>query len=160
REWTMAVRKHKSHGNWVWQARVAYHGRRRSVYCASKNEAKDQESKLLQELKKEREQEVQAEQTPATLRMLLELYVADLEGRGKGSDTVIRASSTAKMIERVTPTLLDMPVSAIGDAEIFAFRNARARDGKIVFETIAGERQERRIPNKPSTINRDLRTLR
>src|SRR5262249_49175948 len=37
---------------------------------------------------------------------------------------------------------------------------ARAREGKIIYETIAGEREERRIPNKPSTINRDLRTLR
>jgi integrase len=156
----MAVRKHKSHGKWVWQARVAYQGRRRSVYCATKNEAKDQESKLLQGLKAERDQAAQVEQAPATLRMLLEHYVADLEQRGKGADTVIRASSTAKMIERVTPTLLDLPVSAIRDADIFAFRNARARDGKIVYETVAGTRQERRIPNKPSTINRDLRTLR
>jgi integrase len=92
--------------------------------------------------------------------MLLEAYVADLERRGKGEDTVKRAASTAKMVERVTPALLDMPVSAIGDAEVFAFLNARARDGRIVYETVAGKRQERRIPNKPGTINRDLRTLR
>lgn len=156
----MAVRKHKSHGKWVWQARVAYQGHRRSVYCATKNEAKGQEAKILQDLRAEREQADQAERTPATLRMLLEHYVADLEQRGKGIDTVIRASSTAKMIERVTPAVLDMHVSEIGDAEIFAFRNARARDGKLVYESVAGKRQERRIPNKPSTINRDLRTLR
>jgi len=105
----MAVRKHKSHGKWVWQARVAYQGRRRSVYCPTKNSAKDQESKLLQELKAERDQAARVEQAPATLRMLLEHYVADLEQRGKGADTVIRASSTAKMIERVTPALLDLP---------------------------------------------------
>jgi integrase len=156
----MAVRRHKSHGTWVWQARVSYQGRRRSVYRATKNEAKEAEAQLLQDLKAERDQAVQVEQAPATLRMLLEHYVADLEQRGKGADTVIRATSTAKMIERVTPALLDLPVSAIGDAEIFAFRNARARDGKIVYETVAGKRQERRIPNKPSTINRDLRTFR
>jgi integrase len=29
-----------------------------------------------------------------------------------------------------------------------------------VYETVAGKRQERRVPNKPGTINRDLRTLR
>src|SRR6516225_8858432 len=58
------------------------------------------------------------------------------------------------------PELLDKPISKIGDAEIFAFRNARAREGKVVYEIVAGKRQERRIPNKPSTINRDLRTLR
>jgi len=144
----------------VWQARVSYQGLRRSVYRATKAEAKDVEAQLLQALKAERDRAVQAEQTPATLRMLLEHYVEDLEQRGKGADTVIRATSTAKMIERVTPALLDISVSAIGDAEIFAFRNARAREGKVVFERVAGKPQERRIPNKPSTINRDLRTLR
>src|SRR5207249_2762327 len=156
----MAVRRHKSHGTWVWQARVSYQGRRRSVYRTTKNQAKDAEAWLLQTLKTERDQAVQIEEAPATLRMLPEHYVADLEQRGKGADTVIRATSTAKMIERATPALLDMPVSAIGDAEIFAFRNARAREGKVVYETVAGKKQERRIPNKPSTINRDLRTLR
>ena len=40
------------------------------------------------------------------------------------------------------------------------FHNARPHDGKIAYETVAGKRQERCIPNKPSTINRDLRTLR
>jgi integrase len=144
----------------VWQGRVSYQGRRRSVYCATKAEAKDAEAQLLQTLKAECNQAVQAEQAPATLRMLLEHYVADLEQRGKGDDTVMRATSTARMIERVTPVLLDMPVSAIGDAEIFAFRNARAREGKVVYETVGGEKQERRIPNKTSTIDRDLRTLR
>jgi hypothetical protein len=51
-------------------------------------------------------------------------------------------------------------VSRIGDAEIFAFRNARAREGKLVWETVAAEQIRRRVPAKPSTINRDLRTIR
>lgn len=58
----------------------------------------------------------------------------------------------------MTPELLDKPVSQIGDPEIFAFRNARAREGKTVWETIAGQRVKRRVPARPSTINRDLRT--
>ncbi len=34
------------------------------------------------------------------------------------------------------------------------------REGKRVVQTVAGERQEGRGPAKPSTINRDLRTIR
>ncbi len=82
-------------------------------------------------------------QAPATLRSLLEYYVVDLERQRKGPDTVVRAVSTAKAVERVTPELLDKPVSSIGDGDVFAFARAREQDGA-----------------KPSTINRDLRTLR
>src|SRR5215469_18328187 len=46
----MAVRRHKSHGKWVLEARVAYQGLRKSVYCATKEEAKKAEARLLQEL--------------------------------------------------------------------------------------------------------------
>ncbi len=67
---------------------------------------------------------------------------------------------TGRAIELVSPKLLDTPVMAITDADIFAFRNARAREGRIVHEIIAGEKKKRWLPAKPSTINRDLRTLR
>lgn len=71
---------------------------------------------------------------------------------------------TARNIRDLMPALLDRPVSEIGDAEIFAFRNARAREGRRIIETVKvgdkTERRERRGPAKPSTINRDLRTLR
>jgi integrase len=43
---------------------------------------------------------------------------------------------------------------------LVALVRVRWRGGKVVYETVASEREERRVPNKPSTINRDLRTLR
>ena len=43
---------------------------------------------------------------------------------------------------------------------MFAFRNARLREGKAVTTVVAGQRVTKRLPAKPSTINRDLRTLR
>jgi len=156
----MSVRRIKNHGTWVWQARVAYRGRRRAAFRASKDEARQAEADLLRELRAEAAQAELAGQRPGTLRQLFEFYVADLQQRGKGPDTIARAISTAKALERLTPETLDLAVSAIGDAEIFAFRNARAREGKVVYERVAGRTQERRVPNKPGTINRDLRTLR
>jgi integrase len=156
----MSVRRIKNHGKWIWQARVALRGRRRAAFRASKDEARQAEADLLRELRAESVEAELTGQRPATLRQLLECYVADLEKRGKGADTIGRAVSTAKALERVTPEALDRPVSAIGDAEIFAFRNARAREGKVVSERVAGEKRERHVPSKPSTVNRDLRTLR
>jgi integrase len=139
----MAVRRHKSHGKWVWQARVAYQGRRKSVYCETKAQAQDVEARLRQELKMAIDQAAQQAQAPATLRRLLEYYVADLDRRHKGADTIIRAVSTAKAVERVAPQLLDMPLTTLTDRDVFAFARAREQEGA-----------------KPATINRDLRTLR
>jgi integrase len=156
----MSVRRIKNHGKTVWQARVAYRGRRRAAFRASKDEARQAESDLLRELRAEAAQAEQTGQRPATLRQLLDCYVADLETRGKSAATIDRAVSTAKAVERVTPDCLDKPVSAISDADLFAFRNGRAREGKVVYEQIGGKKHERRAPSKPGTINRDLRTLR
>ena len=44
----MAVRRIKNHGKWVWQARVALHGRRKSVYRATYAEAHTAEQQLLE----------------------------------------------------------------------------------------------------------------
>jgi integrase len=64
-------------------------------------------------------------------------------------------------MEATAPELLAMNVGKIGDREIFAFRRARARQERVVYQLVAGERREKRLPSpKPSTINRDLRTLR
>jgi len=63
-------------------------------------------------------------------------------------------------LKRLLPELLDRPVSKIGDADVFAFRAARLREGQRVDELVDGKRIERRMPCKPSTVNRDLRTLR
>jgi integrase len=68
--------------------------------------------------------------------------VQGLRDRGKSDDTVGRAERTALAVERLTPELLDRPVTTFGDADVYAFRVARARG------------------NKPGTVNRDLRTLR
>jgi CO/xanthine dehydrogenase FAD-binding subunit len=50
----MSVRKIKNHGNWVWQARVAYQGLRKAAFRASKEEARAAEADLLRELKERR----------------------------------------------------------------------------------------------------------
>jgi integrase len=139
----MAIRRIKNHGKWVWQARVAYRGLRRAAFKASKDEARQAESDLLAALKAETAQDDQEGQRPATLRQLLEFYALDMRARGKGEESVERVDYTRRSIEAVEPGLLDKPVSQIGDADVFAFRNGRARKA-----------------TKPSTINRDLRTLR
>jgi hypothetical protein len=56
------------------------------------------------------------------------------------------------------PELLDREVTKIGDREIFAVRDLRAREGKIAYDVVDGEKCERQVRNKPSTINRDQRT--
>jgi hypothetical protein len=63
--------------------------------------------------------------------------------RGRGEESVERVEYTRRTIEAIVPAWLDKPVSAITDADMFAFRSGRASGGA-----------------KPSTINRDLRTLR
>lgn|SRR5262249_51595977 len=156
----MSVRKIKNHGTWVWQARVAYKGRRRAAFRETKDEARTAEGELLAALKSEHGQAEQQAAAPATLRQLFEFYAEDMQSRGKAEDSVERVEYTAHAVEALMPELLDKPVTAIGDAEIFAFRNARAREGRVVMTHVDGKRMERRVPNKPSTINRDLRTLR
>jgi integrase len=144
----------------VWLARVAFKGRRRAKVCRTKDGARHAEAELLQELKAEAAKEEQEGAKPATLRTLLEFYAADMEARGKGAESVERVEYTARVIRDLMPALLDKAVSAITDADLFAFRNARLREGKVVLVNVAGEKTAKRVPNKPSTINRDLRTLR
>jgi integrase len=127
----------------VWMARVAYRGQRISKVCRTKDEARDAEGELRRQLKADAAQAEQAGQRPATIKQLFEFYVTDLEARGKGPETTGRAAETAKAVERLTPELLAMAVGKLRDREVFDFRQARTRDGA-----------------KPSTINRDLRTLR
>jgi integrase len=156
----MAIRRIKNHGKRVWQARVAYRGLRKAAFRASKDEARQAEADLLQELKAKAEKAEQIGSAPGTLRQLFEFYAGDMQARGKGAESVERVEYTAHAVEALMPELLDRPVTGVGDAEIFAFRNARAREGKVILEFVDGKRRKRRIPNKPSTINRDLRTLR
>lgn len=139
----MAVRHIKVHGRWRWQARVAFRGARTSRLCETKQEARQAEAELLQRLKAAAGQADAEGAQPATLRRLCEAYAADLEARGKGPDTVGRAAGTAKALEAVLPDLMDRPLTEVKAADVFGFRQARARAGI-----------------KPGTINRDLRSLR
>ena len=156
----MSVKRIRNHGQWVWQARVAYRGLRRSALRDSKEAARDAEAELLGALKAEHGQAEQETAAPATLRQLLAFYALDMRARGRGEESVERVDYTRRSIESVTPELLGKPVSAIADVDVFAFRNARARSGKLVIVVEAGKPVERRVPAKASTINRDLRTLR
>jgi integrase len=156
----MSVRQVKVHGRKVWQARVAFQGLRSSRVCASRDAAKLAQAELLQELKRRAGQAEQAGLAPATLRQLLEYYALDMAARGKGEESVERVDYTRRSIEALVPGLLAKPVSAIADADLFAYRNLRAREGTSVYQVVAGQRVKVRVPTKPSTINRDLRTLR
>jgi integrase len=140
----MSVRRTTINGTQkVWMARISYRGHRRARVCQTKEEARQAERELAAECRKQAEQEERAGATPATVKQLCEYYVLDLERRGKGADTVARAVTTAKAIEAVAPTLLATPVSRVTTRDVYDFRQARTRAG-----------------SKPSTINRDLRTMR
>ena len=99
----MAVRKVRNHGKWVWMARVAYQGRRRAAFKATKDAARDAEAELRQALKTALAEEATAGARPATLRQLLEFYVADPTARGKGRDTVGRAEETPPAPAAIAP---------------------------------------------------------
>ncbi|PYN83024.1 MAG: hypothetical protein DMD96_03885 [Candidatus Rokuibacteriota bacterium] len=127
----------------VWMARVAYKGLRRAKVCKTKQEARDVEAELLRALKAEALQTQQATAAPATIKHLCELYVLDLEARGRAADSIGRAVTTAKAIEAVSPALLALPISRVTARDVYDFRQGRLRAG-----------------SKPSTVNRDLRTIR
>jgi integrase len=139
----MAIRRIKVRRHWRYQARVAYRGARLSRLCATREEARQAEAELLHDLKYQAVQTETAATGPATMRALFEAYTADLAARGKGADTISRAVETAHVVERLVPAWLDQPVSTLTERDLFAFRQARDREGR-----------------KPSTINRDLTTLR
>jgi hypothetical protein len=47
----LSVKRIKNHGKWVWQARVAYRGRRKAALRESREAAREAESDLLRDLK-------------------------------------------------------------------------------------------------------------
>lgn len=158
----MSVRQVKIHGRKAWQARVAFRGLRSSRVCESKEAARTAESELLQDLKRRAGQAEQAGLAPATMRQLFDAYAQDLEARGKGADTIARAVQTCAVLEALLPELLAKPVSRITEADIFAFRRARAERPCFTPRPKDPDRKPARppAPAKPATINRDLRTLR
>jgi hypothetical protein len=139
----MAIYRRKINGRKVWWVRVNYRKLNASRVCDSQEAAKDAEADLRATLKRKVDQTEQAGLQPATLKALFEAYVEDLVNRGKGEDTVNRAAQTATAFETVMPELLKAPVGQLRDKDIYAFREARTRGGA-----------------KPSTVNRDLRSIR
>src|SRR4030095_2473267 len=103
----MAIRRIKNHGKWIWQARVAYRGLRKAAFRASKDEARQAEADLLQELKAKAEKAEQIGSAPGTLRQLFEFYAGDMQARGKGAESVERVEYTAHAVEALMPELLD-----------------------------------------------------
>jgi integrase len=96
------------------------------------------------------------------LRQLFDAYAQDLEDRGKGEDTIARAVQTCAVLDALLPELLAKPLSWITEADILAFRRARAERPCFVPRPRGPEKRAARppAPAKASTINRDLRTLR
>jgi integrase len=139
----MPIYRKKINGRKVYWVRVNYKRLNGSRICETRESAQDAEAELRVALKKKAGEVETAGLRPATMKQLFEAYVADLEARGKGSDTITRAAQTATVLEALLPELLTKPVGKITDADVFAVRQARARAGV-----------------KPSTINRDLRTIR
>jgi hypothetical protein len=156
----MALRQIRVNGRKVWQARVAFNGARRSTIKPTREEARTAEGDILRALKAEAGQAEREAEAPATLRQLLEFYALDMQARGRGEESVERVEYTRRSIEAVVPAMLDRAVSTIGDADVFAFRNARAREGKAITVLVGDVKHQKRVPAKASTINRDLRTLR
>jgi integrase len=138
-------------------ARVAYHGKRRARFCGSQEEAKAAESELVQELRQEAAQEEQEAAQPATLSLVCEAYLLDLEARGKGSDTIATARNAIARLKEFFGPRMREPLRITED-DLYAFRAYRQRqwarkgkEGKPVAE-VHGV--------KASTVNRDLRTVR
>ena len=138
----MAVKCVKNHGKKVWVARIAYRGARRAKFCETQAAAKTAEAELLRELTQEVDQEAQDGSAPATLALLCDAYLLDLEARGKPRETRIRAKGTMNRLTEFFGTRMREPLSKLTAADLFAFREWRAANHV-----------------KPGTINRDLNTL-
>src|SRR5262245_20551410 len=113
----------------VWQARISVRGVRRSRVCATKEAARQAERELADECQNEANKSEQTGAVPATVKQLCEYYVLDLERRGKGSESIGRAVTTAKAIEVVSPAPLALPVSRVMARDVYDFRRARLRAG-------------------------------
>jgi integrase len=137
------VRKIKVHGQWRWQARVSHQGQRVSRICATEAGAKLAKGELLQQLHAEAEATARDGAQPATLALLCDAYVLDLEARGKGTDTIKRVRESQRRLADFFGSRMRDPVTSLTTADLFAFRAWRLQAGV-----------------KPSTINRDLLTAR
>lgn len=156
----MSVRQVHNHGKRAWLARVSYHGMRRAKLCASREAAKTAEGDLLRELKAEAEQEAQEAARPATLALVCDAYLLDLEARGKGKDSLTTARSTTSRLADCFGPRMQEPL-ALTAADLFAYRAYRLqRWAKLGKQAKDGTRPILPGVTKPSTVNRDLRTVR
>ena len=151
------VRKIRVHGKWRWQARVSYQGRRRSQICATEAEALQAKAQLRMELADEVEQEQKETAAPATLELVCEAYLLDLEGRGKGDDTISTArNAKARLADFFGPRMHE-PLR-LTEADLYAYRAHRLRQWAKRGKEGKPAAVVRGV--KTSTVNRDLRTIR
>jgi integrase len=135
-----------------WIAQVTYHGRRDSRACETKKDAREAEAEILTALKAQTQAEREAEQQPATPRLLCDAYAADLEARGKARDSIARAEDTKKRLEECFgKKWMDEPLR-LTEADLWTFRKARLAVRAPEANGTGGVAE--------STVNRDLRTLR
>ena len=115
------VRRIKVHGVWRWQARVAYRGHRLSQLCDSQDAAKLAKAALRKRLADEAEQEAKDTAAPATLMLLCDAYLLDLEARGKGDDTLSTARNTKARLTDFFGPRMQEPIS-LTEADLYAYR--------------------------------------
>jgi integrase len=138
----MSVRRRKINGRWVYQARVAVKGQRKSTIRPTREEARDAEAELRRALREEVAWTERHGQQPATIDALLDAYAENLRLRGKGRETLITTRSLKSAIAACCPELLRLPVSRLDAAALFRFKEARVHQGRRV-----------------TTINRNLSAL-
>ena len=136
------VRRIKIRGKWYWQARPSYKGLRRARLCDTKEEAKRAKAAILTELIGEARQKARVDEESTTLELLCDAYVADLEARGKGYDSIKGVTTTKKRLEKFFGPRMNEPIELLTEADLFAFRAYYAQAG-----------------SKPSTINHDLANI-
>ena len=115
----------------------------RAKACKTKQEARGVEAQLLRVLKAEALQSEQSAALPATIKHLCEFYVLDLERRSKGAIASAGLLRLPRRSRRWRRRSWPYPSARVTARDVYDFRQARLRAGA-----------------KPSTINRDLRTLR
>ena len=70
-----------------------------SRLCESAEEARRVKGELRRELMGEAAEQAAAGEAPATLALLCDAYILDLEARGKAADSIIRARDTRNRLE-------------------------------------------------------------
>ncbi len=153
----MAIKQVKVRGKKRWQARVAFQGKRLSRLCESKDAAKAAEAELLQTLRADSEQEAQEGAAPATLGLLCEAYLLDLETRGKSEDTISTARNTTVRLADFFGARMQEPLG-VTKTDLYAFRAHRLRQWAKKGKEGKPMADMRGV--KASTINRDFRTIR